>query len=413
MKFFSELGADVTATDLKTEEQLSPSVEALKPYRAKFSLGKHHMSDFLSADYIFKGPSVPWMLPELLEAEKKRIPIEMEAAFFASLCPAQIIGITGTRGKTTVSQMIYESLKGMRSGVYLSGNISGSSTIELLHKISTGDLVILELSSWQLSGFHRKKWSPHVAVFTNFYPDHLNYYKSEEEYFRDKSAIYAYQKPSDYLIANAQLKERLKKEDIKSTISYFSAKDFSTPLKYLRGAHNYENAAAALLIKKTLGNKLEQAIKTITEFKGVRYRQEIVEERNNVFFVNDSTSTTPISTIKALEAFNDGKVVLILGGNSKQLPFDELVARLDSVDFIALLQGSFTDEILSPLRKKFPEKISEPYDSLKVAVEKAYAVAQTFQQKTYILFSPGATSFGMFANEFDRARQFDELVRRL
>ncbi len=413
VKFFNQLGAKVTATDLKSQEQLSASISELQSYPVKYSLCGHKLEDFLSAQYIFKGPSVPWDLPELLEAEKKNIPIEMETSFFASLAKVMIIGITGTRGKTTAAQIIYNSLQPIRSNIFLGGNIASSSTIDLLNKVKEDDIVVLELSSWQLSGFHRKQISPHIGVFTNFYPDHLNYYKNEEKYFYDKTAIYAYQKPEDFFIANLKLKDRLVNANIKSTIRYFSAQDFPGKLVYMRGEHNYENAAVALLVNDILGSKREQAIKIISEFKGVPYRQEIVKEQGDIFFVNDSASTTPISVIKALETFNDKKIVLILGGDSKNLPFDNLLTKLNSVDYIVLLKGSFTGEIMSALKEKFMEKISEPYDNLQLAIKTALEKAKSFNQKTYLLFSPGATSFSMFNNEFDRAREFNQVVNSL
>lgn len=413
VKFFSKLGAKVTATDLKSEEQLAQSIEILKLYQVNYRLNGHKKDDFLTADYIFKGPSVPWDLPELIAAEQKKIPIEMEASFFASFCPASIVGITGTRGKTTTASMIYESLGHTTDSVYLAGNVSGTSTIELLYKVKSGDLVILELSSWQLSGFHRKKLSPHIAVFTNFYPDHLNYYQTEDKYFFDKSAIFAYQQKSDYLIANSQLLNKLESFNVQSTICYFSAKDFPTPLTYLRGEHNQENAAAALLVNEVLGKDRGESIRKICAFKGIPFRQEIIKKKTEVIFVNDSTSTTPVSVTKALDTFVDGKIVLILGGNSKRLPFDNLINKLGVADYIVLLKGSFTDEIINYLTEKFQTKITQPYDNLKVAVEVAYKIANSFNQKTYVLFSPGATSFAMFNNEFDRGKQFNKIVNSL
>lgn len=413
VKFFSKLGAEVTATDLKNEKQLAQSIEGLKSHQVSYSLNGHKKEDFVTADYIFKGPSVPWDLPELIAAEQKKIPIEMETCFFASLCPALIIGITGTRGKTTIASIIYESSRHTTGSVYLAGNVSGTSTMDLLYKVKRGDLVILELSSWQLSGFHKKKLSPHIAVFTNFYPDHLNYYKNEEQYFYDKTAIYAYQRPGDFLILNSKLKERVVNANLKATVRYFSDQDFPGKLIYMRGEHNYENAAAALLVNDILKSDHEQAIKAISEFKGVPYRQEIVKKKNNIFFVNDSTSTTPISVIKALETFIDKKMVLILGGDSKNLPFDNLLTKLNSAYYIVLLKGSFTDEILDKLKERYAQKISGPYDNLEVAVKEALKIAKSSGQETYVLFSPGATSFSMFNNEFDRGERFNKIVSPL
>ncbi|HLL60655.1 MAG TPA: Mur ligase family protein, partial [Candidatus Nitrosocosmicus sp.] len=209
IKFFAELGAQVTVTDLKSSQQLQDSINLLHEYDITYRLGRHDIDDFINTDVIFKGPSVRWDIPELILARQKDIPIEMEASFFASHCPAKIIGITGTRGKSTTTQMIYEIIKNAGKTAYLGGNVRNISTISLLHTVNSNDIVILELSSWQLSGFREKKLSPGIGVFTNFYPDHLNYYKSMDEYWNDKAVIFQFQKPEDVLIANANLQDKI------------------------------------------------------------------------------------------------------------------------------------------------------------------------------------------------------------
>ena len=412
-KFFSKLGAHVVITDLRSEEVLKDSVKELDGFNCEYYFGSHPQEIFLRTDYIFIGPSVRWDLPPLLSAIKKGIPVEMETSFFIKYCPAKIIGVTGTRGKSTVATMIYDILKQQKKSVFLGGNFSGSSTIELLEKVNKESIVVLELSSWQLSSLHRKKISPSIAVFTNLYPDHLNYYSSLDDYFYDKKAIYQYQMPGDYLIVNRQLEKKLKKDLPKSHLIYFTKNDFLGRLKYLKGEHNLENAAAALVLANVLKLNTEKAQQTIADFRGVNYRQETVGKKNQVIFVNDTTSTTPVSTMKAIDSFCDKPIFLILGGNDKNLPVDELFQQLNKVKKIVLLKGTFTNKIYNHLLKNFSEKISPIFGNLDEAVKFAYQQAVKEPQENYLLFSPGATSFSMFKNEFDRGQTFNLTVKRI
>ncbi|MGB9707165.1 MAG: UDP-N-acetylmuramoyl-L-alanine--D-glutamate ligase [Microgenomates group bacterium] len=416
-QFFSRLKANVVITDLKSEEKLRPSVEKLKGYPITFHLAGHKKEDFLTADYIFKGPSVPWDLPEIKAAQEKGIPIEMELSFFCSLAPAKIIGVTGTRGKSTTSYLIFKILKELGYSVYLAGNFPGISTIELLEKINRKDWVVLELSSWALSGFHQKKISPHIAILTNFYPDHLNYYRNINQYFYDKMAIFAYQKDSDYFIANENLKDILKSETKKFNINlpkkiyWFNSRQIGFDLDNLKGDHNKENVSAVLTLVKVLNLDQKEVEKMILNFKGLPYRQEIIGRKDNIIFVNDSTSTTPVATIKAIERFQDRKIILMLGGNSKNLPLNDLIEKLAVVEKIILLEGSFTESILPFLKEKYADKLIGPFDDL----EKAVKVAYQLSKKTggYLLFSPGATSFSMFNNEFHRGEIFNQIVKKI
>jgi len=410
-KFFNELGAKVKVTDRKTSQQLDQSLKQLQGLNIEITLGEHKLSDFLEADVIFKGPSVPWDLPQLKAAQRKGIPVEMETSFFASYCPAKIIGITGTRGKTTTTMMIYELLKTNGLNPYLAGNIPQTPAINLLKTVNANDWVILELSSWQLSGFASKKISPHIAVFTNLYPDHLNLYDNMNDYFSDKKAIFSNQKEDNYLVINESLKTKINPQEVKSKIIYFNGQQFNEEFQYLKGEHNKENAAAALVVANILNLDSLQCINTLKSFQGIPYRQQIIGKKDNIIFINDTTSTTPTATIKAIDAFADKPIYLILGGNSKNLPFDHLINELNKVKKIILLAGTFTREIESKLKEKYIDKITETYSDLEKAVLKAYKLAKIEKEETYVLFSPGATSFAMFDNEFHRGEEFNRIVK--
>ncbi len=410
-RFFAKRGANVTITDLKTESELKESIDVLSAYDIRFVLNGHKLEDFINTELIIKGPSVPWTLPELQEAEKKQIPIEMETAVFVEKFAKQVVGITGTRGKSTTAQMLFDSLTGGSQKIHLGGNIPGQATIELLDRVGPSDLVVLELSSWQLSGFHRKKISPHIGLFTNFYPDHLDYYRRLEDYFFDKSAIYRYQNQNDFFIVNKKLEQRVLKDNPHGKVMEFSQDDFLNTLQNVEGDHNRENAAAALMVHKVLGRNLDEAANRISQFGGLAYRQQIVFRNKNLIIVNDSSSTTPVATIQAIKTFKNRNIVLLLGGNSKRLPAEELIEKLSLVKRIVLLEGSFTNEVFSKLKLNYPEKLSKIYSDLRGALTVALESAEQATEQTVILFSPGATSFSSFKNEFDRGKQFDQAVQ--
>lgn len=421
VRFFAEIGAKVTVTDIKSKDKLLPSINILSDLPVSFHLNGHRIEDFMEADVIFKGPSVPWTSYEIIQAQKKQIPVEMELSFFTKYFPGKIIGVTGTRGKSTVTNLIYNLMKDSEFPVFLGGGIPGISTINYLNTLTENDWVVMEISSWALSGFHRKKISPHIAVLTNIYPDHLNYYRTMNEYIYDKKAIFMYQTNKDYLLVNKNLIKGILdnysgstlNSSLPSKIIFFSKKDFPYELKYLKGEHNIENAAAALQVAEILKIDEKKAVKTIVNFKGLPYRQEIIRETNGVLFINDTTSTTPIATIKAIEVFKNNKIILILGGNSKKLPFEDLLPQLSKVEKIVLLEGSFTNEIVDSLKKIVPSKLTDTvYDNLESAVEKAYELALKISPSV-VLFSPGATSFSMFNNEFHRGKEFNKIVEKL
>ena len=410
-RFFSELGAKVTVTDKKDENKLQSSINKLDGNDIQFHLGGHILEDFLEADLIFKGPSVPWSSVKIRTALEKKIPVEMELSFVVANYPGKVIGITGTRGKSTTTHLVFNLLKESGFEVVLGGGLPGISTIDCLKTAGEGSWLVAELSSWALSGFHQKKISPHIAIFTNFYPDHLNYYKDLKEYFYDKQAIFQYQKTEDYLIVNESLKEKVDSVlQTSSTIAQFSKNDFPYSLTFLKGDHNLENAAAALKVSEVLNIDKNKAIEIIKNFSGLPYRLQVIGKKENVTFINDTTSTTPIATVKAIKSLNDKKIVLFLGGNSKNLPKDILINELADIEKIILLSGSFTEEILPILKEKFSEKLLGPFGDLDQAIDTGYKLAEELKEECYLLFSPGATSFAMFNNEFHRGDEFNRLV---
>jgi len=165
------------------------------------------------------------------------------------------------------------------------------------------------------------------------------------------------------------------------------------------------------MVHKVLGRNLDEAANRISQFGGLAYRQQIVFRNKNLIIVNDSSSTTPVATIQAIKTFKNRNIVLLLGGNSKRLPAEELIEKLSLVKRIVLLEGSFTNEVFSKLKLNYPEKLSKIYSDLRGALTVALESAEQATEQTVILFSPGATSFSSFKNEFDRGKQFDQAVQ--
>jgi UDP-N-acetylmuramoylalanine--D-glutamate ligase len=416
-KIFCEAGSDVTVTDLKNEIQLQTAVSQLRDFPVKFVLGKHKNKDFRSQELILRNPDVPKSSPFLKIAAKAGVPVKMDSSLFAKYCPWPIIGITGTRGKTTTTMMAYEVLKRFYPGkVFLGGNIQGRATLELLREVSQTSpdgIVILELSSWELQGWHDEKVSPHISVFTNFYQDHLNSYSSMDEYFKDKLAVAEYQSSKDWLIAGPGVQLPVKR--LKAHIVRFSAVDLPKNFRLLiPGEHNRDNAAAVLKISGILGLRDDRVMKILSKFAGIPYRLETIAVIDGVEYVNDTTSTTPAAGIAALRAMVK-PVVLIAGGSSKKLDLEPLAKEIieawssKRLNKVILLKGEGTDELIGYLKGSSNGLTDTAYDDFEAAITRARDLAQPGDA---VLLSPGCASFSMFKNEFDRGEQFNQIVRK-
>ena len=425
VRYLAECGAELIVTDLKSREELVESVAQLGSLsNITFVLGEHRLEDFRNRDLILKAAGVPLDSPYIAEAKKNDIPVRMSADLFAEISGVPIIGVTGTRGKSTVAHMIYEILKtglglnhseGMvgrttpYKGVVLGGNVRGVSTLALLNEVTPEHLAVLELDSWQLQGFGEAKMSPHIAVFTTLYADHLNYYKNNpEQYLADKANIFLYQKPEDTLILGKQCApiviDKYGDKIGAKTIVVDELKLPDTWTLKIPGMHNRYNAALALAAARALG--IDDAIsrKTLESFAGVPGRLELVREVNGVKIYNDTTSTTPEATLAALAALEPSHTVLIMGGTDKGLDMNALLLKLGKVKRVVLLAGTGTSRVLEFIPN------TSVFDDLSKAIYEAFASAESGDT---ILFSPAFTSFGMFTNEYDRGDQFNALVQSL
>ena len=425
-KFLAERRAELTITDLKTEEQLASSLKKLKKIpNIKYVLGRHDLADFSDKDMVIKAAGVPLNSPYIAEAIKNKIPVEMDASLFVKLTTTwtlnvQVVGITGARGKSTVTHLIYaileEAFKKAKQKVYLGGNVRGLASLPLLKKVKDGDVVVMELDSWQLQGFGEAKISPNIAVFTTFLPDHQNYYKNDmERYFSDKANIYRWQKRGDWLIAGSGAAKVIKEKD-KNGAKWKTAKMSKKNIPHgwkikLLGGHNLINIALAVEVARKLGIKEAVIKKTVENFKGLPGRLEFIRETKGVKYYNDTTATTPEAALAALDSLKEykGKIILIGGGADKNLEYKEYAQEVKKyIKALILFKGAATDKIISALGKtKFPV---ESVDSM----EKAMEIARANSKKgDIILLSPAAASFGVFKNEFDRGERFNKAVKKL
>jgi UDP-N-acetylmuramoylalanine--D-glutamate ligase len=348
--FFAESGADLIVTDKKSEAELAASVEQLRRFpNITLHLGVEDINDFKGRDLVVKAAGVPQDSPLIAAAKAEGIPVAMSTALFAREAErigATIAGITGTRGKSTVTHMIFHALQKAGKRAHLGGNIRGISTLALLPEVQAGDIAVLELDSWQLQGFGDMRLSPHIAVFTNLMPDHMNYYAGDmNKYFDDKANIFKYQKPGDSLFVGTDIAER-----IRATHSSIDPVVPHVPGPWqlrVRGAHNAENAALAALTLTALGLSEEEIREGLESFTAVEGRLQFVREVRGVQLYNDNNATTPEATIAALKSFDDKRVILIAGGSDKHLDLSHLIKEIArSCKSVVLLEGAGTTRLL-------------------------------------------------------------------
>lgn len=428
-KFLAECGAELTITDLKNETDLKPSLRKLAKFKnIKYVLGRHEFTDFKEKDMVIKAGGVPLDSPYIKEAEKNGIAIEMDESLFTKLAlGVKVIGITGTRGKSTVTKLIFEILKadGKRK-VFLGGNVKGQATLPLLKKVKHGDIVVMELDSWRLQGFGNSKISPNISVFNSFMADHMNYYKGDiKKYFEDKTNIFKYQKEGDALILGESFLKQIKKlglfdffndfrKETKTKIISVSKKDAYKNWKIkVLGKHNLENIAAAVAVCRYF--QIEEPVikKMVENFSGEPGRLEFIKEIKGIKFYNDTTATTPDAVIAALNSLikYKGKIILIGGGADKELDFKEYAKSVKrAVKVLILFKGGSSNKILKNFESPiFKIKIFSEIESMGEALK----LAASFAKKgDIVLLSPGAASFGVFRNEFDRGEQFNKLVKK-
>ena len=426
IRFLAEQGADLIVTDLKSPEESKPSLEVLSAFpNIRYTLGTHELADFRDRDLIIKAPSTPLDSPFIAEAKKHHIPVSMWAELFSRFAKdtgVPIIGVTGTRGKTTVTELIGAIVRMAGIDTIVGGNVRNTAMLPNLEKITQNSVVVLELDSWKLQAFGDAQISPNIAVFTTFLPDHMNYYKEDmAAYFKDKANIFVNQTEDDTLILGEQMVPFVTEYGYKNKIKARTTVvgDREIPKKWtlkIPGAHNRYNASLAIAATRAMGIDEEVIKEAVESFGGVPGRLEFLREVNlptgqagGVKIYNDTTATTPDATIAALTALqNDGRptsIILIMGGADKGLDMSKLIAEIPNYcKKVILLAGSGTERIKGEL----PE--AQVFDALAPAVAEAVASATAGD---VIVLSPAFASFGMFKNEYDRGDQFTALVQSL
>ncbi len=420
--FFASQNAHVRITDLKTKEILKSSINQLTTYpNISYTLGEHKTDDIDWADLIIKNPAVKPGNSYIEYALEKGKRVEQDMGIFLEFVkPSQIIGITGTKGKSTTASLIYEILKegrdtNLRGGVVLAGNI-GTSVLECLNRIDGDTLVILELSSFQLEAFDTHKVSPHWAIITNIYEDHLNYYKNMDEYISAKKIIAKYQNSHDFLF--------IKREDpvlnnpkfltgLKGQTIFYSSTDLPVDFEpILKGEHNLSNISAAFALGNNFNINPKFLLKSLIHFKGVPFRMELIKEWAGFKIYNDTTATNPNATVEALKTLGS-EIILICGGMNKNMNYRELSCAINRyAKAVYFLEGDVADEIICDMADQsiIEGRFNNLEELLKKLKEDIRKKPFYFKKGDIILFSPGATSFNMFQNEFDRGRKFNKAI---
>lgn len=479
VRFLLKHGAYVLVTDLKTAEQLAPTIRSissdnsLDKSRLTYRLGQHKIEDFEKADCVIKNPGVKYDGNKYLAAAKA---IETDISLFLHFSKAPVIAVTGSKGKSSTVSAIYYGLKEAGFDAFLGGNIT-VSPLTFLEQTSGTTPVVLELSSWQLADLRgRKVLKPHIAVITKIIPDHQNFYHSMLAYIADKKLIYADQTKDDFTIldfdddpaadggtlienwGNVFAKEtkarvlrysksRLPKgvfgvwqdsegtgiarlpEEYLSRYAKNHAKDYDTILKELvvPGKHMRLNVLNAALVLKLMGVAPEQIIEILGKWTGIEHRLEYFHSWTvkyasgasaTIKFYNDSASTVPESAAESTQAFGT-PVIFLTGGTDKGLdlsPVAQTITRPSSYkpSAIYMLEGTASDKIIRDFNEKRID-YNGPYKNLDDMLSqlKADLLKKPLTNDKIVVFSPGATSFGMFTNEFDRGNQFKNKVKAL
>ena len=430
VKFAFSAGAKVTVTDLAPIDQLRDSVRQLEEFtQIQYHLGSHEPADFEQADIIVVNPAVDPDSEFIKLARRHNRLVTSQIGIFAQMCPAVIIGITGANGKSTTTSLTTHLLraglgqKGLRyKKVWLSGNIGNEPLLTTIEQISPDDLVVLELSSFQIEQLAQIPKMPLVALLTNLTPNHLDRYGTFDDYCAAKENIFKFQKPAGgrlpVSIFNAEDKiaaEWFEKysADRKRVCIKFSADQINQEIRAafpLPGRANLSNLAAAAAIAGYFGIEDKRIKRHLPDFKALPHRLELVAEINGVRWYNDSKATTPDSTIVALEAF-DNPEIIIAGGYDKHIPFNQLGEKIAERAKAAILIGQTAERIAEAIAAYPGHRTRiEIVDSLAKAVDLAGQLALSGD---VVLLSPACASYDMFDNFQQRGQLFSSLVREV
>ena len=358
-KFAARYAKKVIVADKGDEKKLAGSIKELSGLKnIEFHLGEHKLEDFTNSDVIVVNPAVDENNQYLDAAKKAGAVITSQIEIFFGLCPAKIAAITGSNGKSTTTALTAHLLENAKDGrgklygqVFLSGNIGNRPLLEIVEQIKADDIVVLEISSFQLEQLARIKKSPDISCMTNLAPNHLDRHKTMENYAAAKENIFKFQKAGDFAVLNAYDEqclrwfEKYKKSDRKCVLFDREKLDGRLAAVFkLPGRANRENLAAAVEICRCVGVKDEQLIDAVASFKSLPHRLELAATSSGVRYYNDSIATTPESTIVGVEAFSEPKI-LIAGGYDKGLGFDEMAKAISGKLKALILIGATAAKI--------------------------------------------------------------------
>ena len=442
-RFLAQAGAEVMVSDLRGEEALADQLAEMAGLPIRYVLGKHPLSLLDRADLGCLSGGVPVDIPIVLEAQRRSIPLSNDAQLFLERCPAPVIGITGSAGKTTTTALVGEMCRAAGLRTWVGGNI-GNPLIADLDQIQPSDRVVMELSSFQLEVM---TVSPHIAAVLNITPNHLDRHKTMEAYAAAKRNIVAHQGPEDFaLLGYNEPNARSLALETAAHLLWFSVGAevdegaFTTNGELtlrldgvdraicqsaeirLRGRHNLLNVLAASVLAGVAGVPVEAMCQVAMTFTGVEHRLELVREWNGVSWYDDSIATAPERSLAALRSFEE-PIVLLAGGRDKDLPWDEfagetvqrvrqLITFGEAGPMIARIVderlGREQDESATPHHPALEEITA--VETLEQAVEVA---ARVSRPGDVVLLSPGGTSFDAFRDFVERGDRFKELVRLL
>ena len=377
-----------------------------KDKNLKLYFNKNYLNSLKNYELIIKTPGIN--IKNIKPFLRKKMNVISQTEIFFKYCPSKIIGVTGTKGKGTTCSLIYEILKKAGFNAYLIGNI-GNPVFQTLLRAKTNDIFIYELSCHQLQNL---KKSPHIAVFLNLYPDHLDYYQNLKEYYKAKKSIFKYQGKKDYLIFNSEqkiLRDIIKKSKAKKIpIKNINVKKIKKDIPKNLNLLDLEASILVAKILKISEKNIRQAIKS---FKSLEHRLEFVGEYKEIKFYNDSFATIPEATIFAINTLGKDVKTLILGGSEKgKIDFSNLAKeilnnKIENLIFFPTTGIKIWKEILN-LNKKLPKKffVKSMSDAVKIAYKHT-------SKKSICLLSPACASFSIFKNYKERGDLFKKYVK--
>ncbi|MBR1802415.1 MAG: UDP-N-acetylmuramoyl-L-alanine--D-glutamate ligase [Clostridia bacterium] len=432
--YFYKLGAQVSIFDKKEKEKLDASiVKKLEQYHDSLYCGPNNMNYLEGFDVIFRSPSCRPDIPEIVKEIERGAILTTEIEMLMKLCPGTVVAITGSDGKTTTTNLIYQIIRRTGRRCFLGGNL-GVPLFTKVNEMKPEDIVVLELSSFQLMDM---QVSPHIAVITNISPNHLDIHKSYQEYIDAKKNIFQYQAKDDIVVLNYDNDlTRSFRPEIKGKTIFFSRKEkLESGIIYdegtikscnenlrrhllnvkdvtLRGLHNYENICAAIAATESLATPEQQA-EAIKAFQGVEHRLELVRELHGTKWYNDSIGTSPSRTIAGLNAFEE-KIILIAGGYDKHLDYTPIAKPIVEHVSKLILMGATAPKIEQVVKEELKAEGKElpiyHCNTLEEVIHTAYDIATP---EEIVLFSPASASFDLFKNFEERGNLFKKLVNQL